>query len=310
MSSETNEKRPTGITKGRLLYDLGAHTQFDKNIHKTCKTSIDYGMYSTQFFLGSPQSFERHTPTFDDIINTKTLLKRFPMNVFTHFPYVANFAGSVDSIAWEDDANQNRKTSFVIQNLSKELEVVSNFWEKGKKSGVVIHPGSFKDRQKGLQTIAQSINKVKFVENSKLILENSAGQGSSLATTLDEIKEILRYTNPEIDSHIGVCIDTAHIFGYGEYDIRETKEVDRLFLEFDEKIGMNKFELCHLNDSEVCLGSKKDRHACLGTGWIWNESFTPLIHLLNKCKENNIPMVLETHGLDMLTVANLNEYSD
>ncbi len=66
---------------------------------------------------------------------------------------------------------------------------------------------------------------------------------------------------------------------------------------------MDRFTLLHLNDSECPKGSRKDRHACLGTGYIWGEDFSALVHLLNKCKEYDIPAVLETHGIDMVTLA-------
>jgi endonuclease IV len=78
-----------------------------------------------------------------------------------------------------------------------------------------------------------------------------------------------------------------------------------MFADFDRLLGIDNFYLLHLNDSKVPLGSKKDLHACLGDGCIWENSFESLIHLLNKCKENKIPMVLETHGTDMITLANL-----
>ena len=85
----------------------------------------------------------------------------------------------------------------------------------------------------------------------------------------------------------------------------DIKDIDRLFIDFEEIIGLEKFTLLHLNDSETVQKSKKDRHACLGKGYIWKESFESLIYLLDKCKSVGIPAVLETHGIDMLTLASL-----
>jgi len=82
-----------------------------------------------------------------------------------------------------------------------------------------------------------------------------------------------------------------------------------MFVDFDRYIGLEKFSLLHLNDSETIFGSKKDRHSILGDGWIWKDSFHSLIYLLNKCQENNIPMVLETTPLDMITVYNLQKFN-
>jgi deoxyribonuclease-4 len=250
--------------------------------------------------MGNPQGFNRAKISQEDIDECKKILRRFPMSVFSHYPYVANLAGSKDSLAWSGDSTQDRKTSHVLSSLQYELSVLSHFG-----GGVVIHPGNYTDRTQGLETIAKSINTIDFVPGSKLVLENSAGQGTSLATTLDELKTIIDGVDPCNKDKIGVCIDTCHLYAYGDYDITKISEVDRFFKDFDNKIGMERFSLLHLNDSQECQKSRKDRHACLGCGYIWKKDMKPLEHLLNTCKKHNIPMLLETNASDMLTVATL-----
>lgn len=283
-------------------WDVGAHTAFAGRICDTLWTSASNGMYTTQFFMGSPQGFNRAKISEEDIDECKKILKRFPMSVFSHYPYVANLAGSKDTLAWSGDSVQDRKTSHVLSSLQYELSVLSHFG-----GGVVIHPGNYTDRRQGLETIAKSINTIDFVPGSKLVLENSAGQGTSLATTLDEVKIILDGIDPCKKENIGVCIDTCHLYAYGDYDITKVSEVDRFFKDFDTKIGMERFTLLHLNDSQECQKSRKDRHASLGCGCIWKKDFKPLEHLLNTCKKHRIPMVLETTASDMLTIAMLDQ---
>ena len=191
----------------------------------------------------------------------------------------------------------------VIESLEYELSVLSNFDDL--RNGVVVHPGAYPNRPAGLANISKSINKITFTENGKLLLENAAGQGNALATTFREIKTILDGVDDAKRGNVGVCVDTAHIWGVGDYDISQCSEVERMFEEFDDIIGLDNFTLLHLNDSEVPLGSRKDRHACLGTGYIWGESFDSLILLLDTCKAHGIPAVLETHGTDMLTLSQL-----
>jgi apurinic endonuclease APN1 len=250
--------------------------------------------------MGNPQGFNRAKISEEDLKECKKILNRYPMAVFSHFPYVANLAGSKDSLAWCGDVSQDKKTKHVLTSLEYELNTLSHL-----KGGVVIHPGNYTNRKEGLETIAKSINKLDLLPDAKLILENSAGQGTSLATTLDELKIILDGVDAKNKDNMGVCIDTCHIFAYGDYDLRKRDEVDRLFKDFDRKIGMENFSLLHLNDSVERLKSKKDRHACLGCGHIWEGDMTPLKYLLCKCKENNIPIVLETTGADMLTLADI-----
>ena len=299
------EKKVECSNVSSIKWEVGAHTQFQKNIYDTLKRSILASMDVTQFFMGNPKSFQRHRVTQEDIRLCKQILARFPLNVFSHFPYVANFAGSVKQLAWAGDHQQDMKTQTIINELEYELSILSNF--SGKRNGVVIHPGNYKDRKIGLSTIAKSINKINFTEGSTLLLENAAGQGCSLATTFEEIKEIIDQVDENKQKYIGVCVDTAHLYGYGEYDLSKCSEVTRMFDEFDKIIGIKKFSLLHLNDSVVHLGSKKDEHACLGTGHIWTKGIESLVLLLDTCKKHGIPAMLETNGLDMLFLGGLSD---
>jgi deoxyribonuclease-4 len=305
MSVQTTNENYSIVSS--LKWEVGAHTQFSKNIYDTLKKSIFFSMSVTQFFLGNPKSFTRHRVSQEDIDMCKKLLTRFPLHVFSHFPYVANFAGSVKQLAWNGNTEQDYKTQLIINELEYELSVMSNFSQGGKRNGVVIHPGNYNDRHLGISTIADSINKINFVEGSTLLLENAAGKGCSLATTFEEIKEIIDQVVPEKQKHIGVCVDTAHLCGWGEYDLSKCSEINRMFKEFDDIIGIEKFTLLHLNDSVVPCGSKKDHHALLGTGHIWANSFKSLVLLLDTCKKHCIPVMLETHGLDMLVLGALSD---
>ena len=131
---------------------------------------------------------------------------------------------------------------------------------------------NYTDRAAGLKTISESISKINFPENSKLLLENSAGQGTSLATTLQEIKTIIDGVDESKQKHLGVCIDTAHLHGYGEYDVSKISEIDRLFNDFDEIIGKELLSLIHFNDACVEFGSRKDRHFCILQGEIFKDA--------------------------------------
>lgn len=280
---------------------VGAHTDSCGSLYDTLTTSVHYGMLATQVCMGSMYSYNRSKPTDEVLSQCLKLVDRFPMHVFSHFPYVANLCGSVKTLAWHGNDEQDEKTKKVLQGLQTELEVMANF--TAKTNGVVIHPGAYPDREKGLKNISTTINKIIFPKGSKLLLENSAGQGRTLATTFEEIATIIQGVDNK--KHIGVCVDTAHIWGVGEYDLREISEIDRMFEEFEEYIGMERFCLLHLNDSKVELGSRTDRHESIGAGQIWSNSFDSLIHLMNKCESYGIPAVLETHGMDMITLAHL-----
>ena len=218
------------------------------------------------------------------------LINNFPVNVFSHFPYCVNLAGSIGNkyLAWSDEKNSESVLLASLKSIEYELGTLAKFDKV--KNGVVIHPGNWFDRKEGLLAIAKSINRINFPVNSTLLLENSAGQGNSLASK---------------QSCIGICIDTCHLFAYGDYDFRDIKEIDRFLKDFDTLFGRSKLKSIHLNDSTKPLKSKKDNHAFIGTGCIWKDNLSSLVYLLNKTK--GIPIVLETSPSDMEIIENLNK---
>ena len=289
-----------------MHWEVGDHTRFSISIANTVLEGIREGMRTIQFFMGDPKAaWKRDEISNDDIENTKKLIRRFPMNVFTHYPFCANLAGQATKgcLAWSGDLTVDRKLLGMMKALEYELGIVANFSEK--RSGVVIHPGSYPDREAGHCAVAKTLNKIKFPINSVLLLENCAGEGNKLCKTFEEIKTVMDLLEPDKKRHVKVCVDTAHIWGQGDYDLRLVDEVDRMFDDFDRLLGLENFYLLHLNDSATPFGTKKDLHACLGDGCIWEGGFESLIRLLNRCEENKVPMVLETHGGDMLTLFNL-----
>lgn len=280
---------------------IGCATCFQGSILETLKLSIRLGMYSTQFFMGSPQRFNRAVIKDIDIVESKKYLEKYPMSVYTHFPYVANLCGSIKSLAWSGNIEQDTKTGIALDGLQYELNTLAKLCLP--QSGVVIHPGSFPDRERGIKVITQSINKLDFSQGGKLLLENTAGQGTTLGTTFLELKNMMSsLNNPD---NVGVCIDTCHLFAFGDYNISSVEEMKRMFQDFETQIGLKKLWLVHLNDSIHPLKSRRDEHATLGSGFIWKNGVDSLVYLVKKCKKLNIPMILETNITDMITISNL-----
>jgi len=268
---------------------LGSHIPFQGSLTNTIRFALKNSMNTLQFFLGSPKSYSLYNVTDDDLLQAVEISEHFDIPVFSHAKYLYNLAGSKKSLAWNGDPNQDRKTQNIIQLLETELGVLSNF----KRNGVIVHPGNYTDRSSGLKAISESISKINFPENSKLLLENSAGQGTSLATTLQEIQTIISEVDESKQKYLGVCIDTAHLHGYGEYDVSKISEIDRLFNDFDETIGKERLSLIHFNDACVKFGSRKDRHFCILQGEIFKNTDV-VRYFIKKCEEWNVPMVLET----------------
>ena len=149
-----------------MHWEVGDHTRFSISIANTVLEGIREGMRTIQFFMGDPKAaWKRDEISNDDIENTKKLIRRFPMNVFTHYPFCANLAGQATKgcLAWSGDLTVDRKLLGMMKALEYELGIVANFSEK--RSGVVIHPGSYPDREAGHCAVAKTLNKIKFPQS-------------------------------------------------------------------------------------------------------------------------------------------------
>lgn len=158
-----------------------------------------------------------------------------------------------------------------------------------------FHPGAALKEpvEKCLDTIVESlllIEKEAAKGKTRLLLEATAGQGSSVGHQFDQLGYIIERVKGKIP--IGVCIDTCHIFAAG-YDIRDKAGWDKTLKEFDEKVGIKHLYAFHVNDSLKGLGTRVDRHADLGEGLIGIECFKVLMtHPLTA----KLPKYLETPG--------------
>jgi len=155
-----------------------------------------------------------------------------------------------------------------------------------------FHPGSHlkvTSEKQCLQTIAESINlALEQTSGVTAVIENTAGQGSNLGHTFEQIAAIIEQVKDQ--SRIGVCIDTCHAFTSG-YDIRSREAFEKTFGHFEEVIGLKYLKGMHLNDSKKELGSRVDRHDSLGKGFI---GIDPFRWIIADPRFDGIPLILET----------------
>ncbi len=155
-----------------------------------------------------------------------------------------------------------------------------------------FHPGSHLRKiseEECLDNIAVSMNKaIDATKDIKLVIENTAGQGSNLGYKFEHLAYII--DKIEDKSRVGVCIDTCHMFTAG-YDIRTREAYDKTWNEFDQIVGRQYLMGMHINDSKPDLGSRVDRHDSLGVGKIGWDAFK---FIMNDDRMDDIPLVLET----------------
>ena len=195
---------------------------------------------------------------------------------YIHTPYYINLCSEKEEL---------RDSSIAI--IKEELERGSTLGVKY----IMTHLGSSKgfNRKQAVNMIIKGLKKI--IDNTnfstKLLLENTAGQGATMGDSFEELSEILDGVK---GSEIAICIDTAHLFASG-YDIRTKEKFEETFGKLSETVGVENIKLFHGNDSKVGLGERKDRHEHIGKGKIGIEGFKNIIKNPSLKKIN---MIVET----------------
>jgi deoxyribonuclease-4 len=159
--------------------------------------------------------------------------------------------------------------------------------------GVVLHPGCYTDGSEahGLALIAEGLDlllRERQRGRTLVILEHTAGQGTSLGSTFEQLATIVGLMRAE--RRVGVCLDTCHLLASG-YDIASPEGYARTFKAFGRSVGFGRLKLFHMNDSKRPLGSRVDRHAHIGEGFVGLEAFSRIV---NDRRFQGLPMLLET----------------
>lgn len=203
---------------------------------------------------------------------------------------------SVAPIASHDSYLVNLASPFRDLRL-KSLEALKDELMRTDRLGipyVVMHPGAHlgAGEKQGIRRVAASLNRIFECTSSctraTILLETTAGQGTSLGYRFEHLAEIISQT--ESNHRLGVCLDTCHIFAAG-YDFRNRDSFERLIREFDAVIGLDRLKLIHANDSKKERGSRVDRHEHIGQGLIGEKAFT---FWLKNPILGKTPFILET----------------
>jgi deoxyribonuclease-4 len=163
---------------------------------------------------------------------------------------------------------------------------------------LVSHPGNFiDDRASGLDRNAEAFTMaLELVPGrTRLLLETTAGTGTALGSTFEELATLLERIPAGLRERVGVCVDTAHVFAAG-YDL--VHDYEGVWRRFDDTIGLARLGLLHLNDSKAPLGSHRDRHELIGEGALGP---APFRRIMTDERFTGVPKVIETPKLDDAT---------
>lgn len=254
---------------------IGCHLSSSKGYLVMGKTALSIGANTFQFFTRNPRGGKAKAIDPQD---AAALMKLAEENNFgpllAHAPYTMNPC-----------AAEPRLLEFAEMVMTEDLQALE--YLPGNLYN--FHPGSHvkQGAEIGIEKIAAMLNRVLFAgQHTTVLLETMAGKGSEVGRSFEELAAIL--DKVQLQDKMGVCLDTCHIFD-GGYDI--VNSLDEVLTSFDKLIGLGRLKAIHLNDSLNTLGSRKDRHACIGAGNIGLEALTAVI---NHPALKNLPFYLET----------------
>jgi deoxyribonuclease IV len=262
---------------------IGAHTVFNGGIGMAARRAGNAGMKALQIFTAPPQYYgDKATMRPDRVQRFRSALKDAgiaPEHVVVHAAYVLN-------TATEDETKSARARA----GLCKELERATALGV----AGVCFHPGAAigSDRPSAVRRVAAAITEAveQISGQTRVWVENTAGAGTTVGRTADEVGAILEAVPRHLRPRTGYGLDTCHLFSSGHDITKSAADLRRILDEFEAATGEPP-SFFHLNDSEGGLGSNKDRHVLIGQGKIGREPFR---WLLQDDRSNEIPLILET----------------
>ena len=275
--------RPAKKTRRRAARPLGAHQSIAGGLHLAVERAVETGCQCLQIFTRNINRWDVSpidpgaAAAFRHAVATAGLSP-----VVAHDSYLINPASA--------DGTLRRKS---IAGLVIEIERADQLgipW-------VVAHPGAAGDQPRDVavaraaEGIAEALDRTRG-SGTGILIETTAGQGSCLGDTFEEIAAMLAVIDGVrgLAARAAVCLDTCHVFAAG-YPLSPRVELDRTIAAFDAAIGLDRLKVIHANDSKRERGSRVDRHEAIGKGKIGPAAFALI---MNHPRLAAIPLILET----------------
>lgn len=239
------------------------------------------GAEAIQVFVSNPRGWALSAgdAATDELFRAECAELKMP--AYVHAPYLVNFASPTET-------TRARSVASVGHALARGRRIGAR--------GVVVHAGSSVDagqRDAGLATMRELVLPLLDglgADDPMLLIEPTAGGGQPLAATVEDLEAV--FAALEQHPRLGVCLDTCHAFAAG-HDLASPGGVRRTLNRLVRAVGRGRLKLVHANDSKDPLGSGRDRHANIGTGFIGVE---PFAELFRHPATRGVPVVIETSG--------------
>lgn len=269
------------------MLTIGCHLSTTKGYRAMGETALSIGANTFAFFTRNPRGGKAKELDMDDVAALRELMSQ---NVFgplvAHAPYTYNPCSA-----------KERAREFALEAMAEDLRrmeaLPGNYYN--------FHPGAHvgQGSDAGIQMIVDALCQVMFEgQQTTVLLETMSGKGTEVGRSFEELALIIEGVagkRPELSAKLGVCLDTCHVNDAG-YDI--VHDLDGVLDEFDRVVGIERLRAVHINDSKNPCGAHKDRHECIGKGYLGGEEFGGGMQVIQNIVSNghlrSLPFILET----------------
>ncbi|KAK2792687.1 hypothetical protein FQN51_001606 [Onygenales sp. PD_10] len=281
-TKEATEMNPLAArTQGLRMY-VGAHISAAKGVHNAVTNSNHIGGNAFALFLKSQRKWDNPPLQPDHRDQFRKLCSDHgydaSKHVLPHGSYLVN-------LAQEDPAKAKQAYTSFLDDLKRCDELGITLYN--------FHPGATLQTtlDSSLSRLAKAlVDALKATKTVIPVLETMCGHGTTIGGSLSHFRTLLSLIPEVHHPRIGICVDTCHSFAAG-YDLRSPEGWNKFMKEFDEEIGLKHLRALHLNDSKTPLGSRRDLHANIGTGFLGLRAFH---NVMNEKRLEGLPMILET----------------
>ena len=264
---------------------IGAHVSISGGVENAPVNAHQIGAKAFGLFVKNQRQWVAKPFTSQNIDAFKQNCEKYgyqPAHILPHDGYLIN-------LGHPEEAGIEKSRMAFLDEMQR--------WEQLGLDRLNFHPGSHLNRiseEECMKRIAESVNiALDKTKGVTAVLENTAGQGSNIGYTFEQIRFIIDLV--EDRTRVGVCIDTCHSYAAG-YDIKTGEGFRQTFEKFDKVIGFQYLKGIHLNDAKKELASRIDRHNSLGRGFLGMETFR---HFMKDTRFDDLPMILETPDEDL-----------
>lgn len=269
------------------MLTIGCHLSTTKGYRAMGETALSIGANTFAFFTRNPRGGKAKELDMDDVAALRELMSQNDFGpLVAHAPYTYNPCSA-----------KERAREFALEAMAEDLRrmeaLPGNYYN--------FHPGAHvgQGSDAGIQMIVDALCQVMFEgQQTTVLLETMSGKGTEVGRSFEELALIIEGVaskRPELSAKLGVCLDTCHVNDAG-YDI--VHDLDGVLDEFDRVVGIERLRAVHINDSKNPCGAHKDRHECIGKGYLGGEEFGGGMQVIQNIVSNghlrSLPFILET----------------